>query len=46
MKVAYYIITADFSAAFDENDNQLTLEGVKTLEECLNLATQGIEIYL
>lgn len=46
MKLAYYIIGANYSAGFDSDDNQITLEEVKTLEELEALASQGIEIYL
>lgn len=45
-KISYVIIIHDFAIPCDADNNQLDLWDALTLEECINLAADGIEIFL
>ena len=44
--ISYVIVSHDYSVPFNAQDDQLDLLDVFTLQDCINLAAMGIEIYL
>ena len=43
--IAYYIINSDCAAGFTEDDEQINLTEVLTLEECEKLHAAGVDFY-